>query len=183
MQNNLKWMSSLDHKHMLLPYPLLTLLRFGWRATLLGSQTFLKMNLLEITTMMVVSKYQLLLLCANSFIYDPAMFRDLTKLFSSHPVYRTLCAPGEHSWVYMLCYVTQPRESHIHSPLVLYLTDHVHTAQHQFSVFPNTFIRQPKSFREAEEWKILNFFHPETWIILFLSTYFPTVMEIFISNF
>lgn len=45
---------------------------------------------------MVVSKcLLLLLLCVNSLIYNSAVFRDLTKLFSSQLVYWTLCTPAE----------------------------------------------------------------------------------------
>lgn len=138
---------------------------------------------------MVVSKYPLLLLrCVNSLIYNSAVFRDLTKLFSSQLVYWTLCTPAENGWVYMPCYGSQSaeewnRKSHIHAPPILSLTDHVHIAQHRSSVFSKTFIRQPESSTEEEEWKILNPSHPETWLVLFLSTYFSTVTGIFISNF
>lgn len=84
-------------------------------------------HVLEIITMMVVSKYPLLLLCVNSFIYNSAMFRDLTKLLSSLLVYRTLCTPGEHGWVYMLCYVTQPRESHTFTLLLSFIWQTMYT--------------------------------------------------------
>lgn len=89
MQNNLKWMSSPGNKHMLLLYLLNGyFLRTNQYTELSESQPFLKRIVLEITKMMVVSKY--LLLCLNNFIYNSATFRDLSKLFCSQLVYWTL---------------------------------------------------------------------------------------------
>lgn len=139
--------------------------------------------------MLVASKYLLLFLfCVNSFIYNSAVVGDLTKLFSSQLVYWTLRTPAENGGVYPVCYGSQPawernRKSHIHFSPVLCLADHVHNAQHQSSIFSKTFIRQPEFSTEEKEWKIPNSSHLETWLILFLSTYFLTVMGFFIAKF